>query len=30
MSYNVALRRLKREIKNLGDNPVSHCSVVGR
>ena len=26
MSYNVALRRLKREIKNLNDNPVSHCS----
>ena len=26
MSYNVALRRLKREIKNLSDNIVSHCA----
>jgi ubiquitin-conjugating enzyme E2 D len=26
MSYDVALRRLKREIKNLKNNPVSHCS----
>jgi len=26
MSYNVVARRLKRELKNLSDNPVSHCS----